>query len=112
MSRPTPRPRLCSHLRPARVYSRGVERARLQAESRHLEALVKFAERAYRRQSTKAERDDLVACYAKLRKQDDLSHEEAARSLGIPLGTVKTHILRAKAKLRALLDPKPAQRKP
>jgi len=53
------------------------------------------------------ERAALAACYAA-----DLSHEEAARALGVPLGTVKTHILRAKAKLRALLDPTPTQRKP
>jgi RNA polymerase sigma-70 factor (ECF subfamily) len=44
------------------------------------------------------ERAALAACYAA-----DLSHEEAARALGIPVGTVKTHILRAKAKLRARL---------
>ena len=46
------------------------------------------------------ERAALAACYAA-----DLSHEEAARALGIPVGTVKTHILRAKAKLRARLTP-------
>ena len=46
------------------------------------------------------ERAALAACYAA-----DLSHEEAARALGIPVGTVKTHILRAKAKLRARLAP-------
>lgn len=46
-----------------------------------------------------AERAALAACYGA-----DLSHEEAARALGIPLGTVKTHVLRAKAKLRARLQ--------
>ena len=35
-----------------------------------------------------------------------LSHEEAAIALGIPVGTVKTHILRGKAKLRARLAAK------
>ena len=44
------------------------------------------------------ERAAITACY-----YADLSHEEAARALGIPLGTVKTHVLRAKAKLRARL---------
>ncbi len=44
------------------------------------------------------ERAAISACY-----YADLSHEEAAQALGIPLGTVKTHILRAKAKLRARL---------
>ena len=46
------------------------------------------------------ERAAIGACY-----YADLSHEEAASALGLPLGTVKTHILRAKAKLRARLAP-------
>jgi RNA polymerase sigma factor (sigma-70 family) len=45
-----------------------------------------------------AERAAIAACY-----YADLSHEEAAQALGIPVGTVKTHILRAKAKLKARL---------
>jgi len=44
------------------------------------------------------ERAAIAACY-----YADLSHEEAAAALGMPLGTVKTHVLRAKAKLRARL---------
>ena len=44
------------------------------------------------------ERAAIAACY-----YADLSHEEAALALGIPVGTVKTHILRGKAKLRARL---------
>ena len=44
------------------------------------------------------ERAAIAACY-----YADLTHEEAAAAMGIPLGTVKTHILRAKAKLRARL---------
>ncbi len=44
------------------------------------------------------ERAAIAACY-----YADLTHEEAAEAIGIPLGTVKTHILRAKAKLRAKL---------
>ena len=47
------------------------------------------------------ERAAIGACY-----YADLSHEEAAAALGMPLGTVKTHVLRAKAKLRARLAPK------
>jgi RNA polymerase sigma-70 factor (ECF subfamily) len=41
------------------------------------------------------ERAAIVQCY-----DNDLSHEEAAYVLGCPVGTVKTHILRAKKKLR------------
>lgn len=47
---------------------------------------------------TDGERAAIAACY-----YADLSHEEAAQALGIPLGTVKTHVLRAKAKLKARL---------
>lgn len=45
-----------------------------------------------------AERAAIVQCY-----HNDLSHEEAAFVLGCPVGTVKTHILRAKQKLKAQL---------
>jgi hypothetical protein len=58
---------------------RRVERARVAAEPSHLEALLQFAERAYRRPLAQAEREDLLAFYRALRKQDDLSHEEALR---------------------------------
>src|SRR5439155_25809012 len=58
---------------------RGVERARLAAEPSHLKALVQFAERAYRRPLTPAERDDVLAFYRTLRKRDELGHEEALR---------------------------------
>jgi mono/diheme cytochrome c family protein len=58
---------------------RRVERARLAAESSHLEALVQFAGRAYRRPLTDAERDGLLAFYRSLRRKDDLGHEEALR---------------------------------
>ena len=45
-----------------------------------------------------AERAAIVQCY-----HNDLTHEEAAEVLGCPVGTVKTHILRAKAKLKVRL---------
>src|SRR6478672_5871892 len=52
-----------------------------------------------------AERAAIVQCY-----HNDLSHEEAAYVLGCPVGTVKTHVLRGKAKLkRALAAWGPAQ---
>lgn len=47
---------------------------------------------------SEGERAAIAACY-----YADLSHEEAAQALGIPVGTVKTHVLRGKAKLRARL---------
>jgi len=54
-------------------------------------------ERAMARLSD-AERAAIVQCY-----HNDLSHEEAAYVLGWPVGTVKTHILRGKQKLKAAL---------
>jgi len=44
------------------------------------------------------ERAAIVACY-----YQDLSNEEAALALDLPLGTVKTHVRKAKDKLRAML---------
>jgi hypothetical protein len=58
---------------------RKVERARLAAEPSHLEALLKFVERAYRRPLSTEERDRWLAFYHKLRREDDLGHEEALR---------------------------------
>ncbi len=46
-----------------------------------------------------AERAAIHQCY-----YNDLSHDEAAYVLGIPLGTLKTHILRAKEKMRLHLN--------
>ena len=46
-----------------------------------------------------AERAAIVQCY-----HNDLSHEEAAYVLGCPVGTVKTHVLRGKLKLKAALS--------
>src|SRR3954452_20573957 len=44
---------------------------------------------------SEAERAAIVQCY-----HNDLSHEEAAYVLGCPVGTVKTHVLRGKQKLK------------
>jgi RNA polymerase sigma-70 factor (ECF subfamily) len=45
------------------------------------------------------EQSAIHLCYA-----EGLTHEEAAGVLGCPLGTVKTHVLRAKDKLRGYLS--------
>ncbi len=45
-----------------------------------------------------AERAAIVQCY-----HNDLTHEEAAYVLGCPVGTVKTHVLRGKQRLKAAL---------
>jgi mono/diheme cytochrome c family protein len=58
---------------------RWVESARLAAEPSQLEALRKFAQRAYRRPLTKEEQDDLLTFYRSLREREGLSHEDAMR---------------------------------
>ncbi len=58
---------------------RAVERTRLAAEPSHLKAVAAFAERAYRRPLSAAERDDLLAFYRTLRRRDGLGHEDALR---------------------------------
>ena len=50
-------------------------------------------------QLAEGERAALVHCY-----HLDLSHEEAAGVLGMPVGTVKSHIKRGKGKLKQLLS--------
>ena len=60
---------------------RGIERKRLEAEPRQLDALLAFAARAYRRPLTPAERDDLRGFYKSLREKSGLAHEEAMRDL-------------------------------
>jgi len=57
---------------------RALEQARAAAEPRHLDALLAFAGRAYRRPLTKSEADDLLGFYRSLREQH-LGHEDAIR---------------------------------
>ncbi|MEO7143394.1 MAG: DUF1592 domain-containing protein [Bryobacteraceae bacterium] len=59
---------------------RGLEKDRMEAEPKQLEALLRFAACAYRRPLSKAERDDLVAYYHTLRTKNELPHEEAIRN--------------------------------
>jgi hypothetical protein len=58
---------------------RGLEKSHQEAQPMHLQALARFAARAYRRPLTKAERDDLLTYYHTLRSQNALSHEDALR---------------------------------
>jgi hypothetical protein len=57
---------------------RALESAKAAAEASHLQSLLTFTARAYRRPLTKAESDDLLAFYRSLRDQR-LSHEDAIR---------------------------------
>ena len=58
---------------------RAVEKARADSEPRHLNALLDFARKAYRRPLTPAERTDILAYYRQMRDKSGLTHEEAIR---------------------------------
>ncbi len=58
---------------------RSIEKLRTEAEPKHLQDLLRFAARAYRRPLSKTESDDLLAYYRKLRSQNQLSHDDATR---------------------------------
>jgi len=58
---------------------RRIERMRVDAEPLHLDALLAFAEMAYRRPLTTPEGEDLLAYYRSLREVTGLSHLEAVR---------------------------------
>ena len=53
----------------------------IAAEPKHLDAVVEFANRAYRRPITGTEKDELRTLYARLRQQE-LPHDEAIRNSG------------------------------
>ena len=59
---------------------RSLEKQKAEAESKQLDALLTFAERAYRRPLTPAERADLLAYYHQVRSKDQLSPEDALRN--------------------------------
>lgn len=58
---------------------RGLEKMHADAQPKHLDALLKFAARAFRRPLTKAESADMLAYYHQLREKSGLSHEDAMR---------------------------------
>jgi hypothetical protein len=58
---------------------RKVEKMRAAAGPAQLEALVKFAGRAYRRKLTDSEREDILTFYKSLIERSQLTHEEAMR---------------------------------
>ncbi len=58
---------------------RNLEKQRMAAEPKQLEAVVNFASKAYRRPLTLAERKDLLAYYHHVRTQNQLSAEDAVR---------------------------------
>jgi hypothetical protein len=58
---------------------RSLEKLHAEAEAQHVEALARFAERAWRRPLAPAERDRILSFYKTLREKSGLTHEEAIR---------------------------------
>ncbi len=67
------------HFQRVNATMRAVERMRAEAALRHLDALLEFAARAYRRPLSPPERDELRTFYDSLRNKSGLTHEEAIR---------------------------------
>ncbi|MFO0939040.1 MAG: DUF1592 domain-containing protein [Gemmataceae bacterium] len=67
------------HFRIASENIRRVEADRVAAEPHHLKALQTFAEKAYRRKLTDADRQGIIVFYKTLRKEDGLTHDDAVR---------------------------------
>ncbi len=59
---------------------RWAERARVESEPVHLDALLKFAARAYRRPLIPLERDEILTYYRQLREKSGMPHEDAVRA--------------------------------
>jgi hypothetical protein len=64
---------------------RAVEAERKAAEPQHMDALLHFAARAYRRPLSEAEQQSLLTYYHSLRGQSGLTHEEAMRDVIVSL---------------------------
>jgi len=58
---------------------RHVEQERKAAEPRQIQAMLAFAQRAYRRPMTEGEKKDLLTYYRTLRDKNQLGHEDALR---------------------------------
>jgi hypothetical protein len=71
---------------------RRIDRLRAEAEPRQLDALLRFAQRAWRRPLAATERSDLLDFLRTLRTRDGLSHEDALRD-GIVSLLMSPHFL-------------------
>jgi hypothetical protein len=69
------------HFKRINASIRAVESARRSAQQYHLDALLDFARRAYRRPLTAVERDETRAFYRQLVEVDGLNHQDAVRDV-------------------------------
>lgn len=88
---------------------RSVEQQRTTSEQVHVESLVEFASRAFRRPLTQGEQISLRSFYTSLRLDADLSHEEAIRDTLVsvlisPKFSYRIDLLSDSPEARALSD--------
>jgi mono/diheme cytochrome c family protein len=76
---PIARQAITDHFDRVNATLRSIEKERISAEPRHLDALMTFAARAYRRPLSADERAELRAFYRSMRETKSLTHEEAMR---------------------------------
>jgi len=91
---------------------RRVEKARLDAEPSHLDALLALAARAYRRPLTQGEKDDLRTYYRSLRDKSGLPHDEAMRDLVVMVLMSPDFCYRVDLPAPAVTQAAPAKGKP
>jgi len=88
---------------------RDLEKQRKAAEPKHLDALLRFAAKAYRRPLDKAESDSLIAYYRTMRTGRDLSHEDALRESMVSVLMSPDYLYRVDLLSRTpAVTPKPA----
>jgi mono/diheme cytochrome c family protein len=80
------------YFRTMRETFRGMEKTRAAAEPNHLAALHQFAERAYRRPLSSAEKGGLTRFYRTLRDKEEMPHEDAIRDCVVSV-LVSPHFL-------------------
>jgi hypothetical protein len=68
------------HFEGSNAAIRWAERTAIESEPRHLDALLRFAARAYRRPLAPEERDEILGYYRELRDKNAMSHEDAVRA--------------------------------
>jgi hypothetical protein len=88
---------------------RWVKQARRDAEPGHLQALLDFAARAYRRPLSAADRDDVLSFYREARERYNLDHEGAIREsivmvLTSPKFSYRVDLVEARSGIQPLLD--------
>lgn len=88
---------------------RWVKRARRDAEPSHLQSLVDFATRAYRRPLSSADRNDLLSFYREARERYNLDHEAAIREaivlvLTSPKFSYRADVVEARGGIQPLSD--------